>query len=150
MHVCLLCHFRGKNHTPADFSTIESTKREFMVASIGIFLYDINRNIKFILCDGHTNVLSQYFPCRKNRLDNKPRLSSNLINAILNIISGNRFCTYVDRSATMHILTANETKRQFIAKIILLEWGVELYRLTNHFYNLKDSDILRQKIRNNN
>jgi hypothetical protein len=50
----------------------------------------------------------------------------------------------------MHILTANETKRQFIAKIILLEWGVELYRLTNHFYNLKDSDILRQKIRNNN
>lgn len=114
--LCLLCYYKG---TDPRYDTKDNALIHFIVAMMSVYLYDRTQNKKFILCDEHTAIYSQYFPCRNNKL----RLSSNAINAILHSFSDGLFCTYTDPHGIMHIWDKSAPVLEYWTKIVLLEWG---------------------------
>ena len=132
--MCLMCGF-WKN-TVCDLSTKDMVVKNFLAATCGIIMTNEHKKHKFILCDGHIAIFSQYFPCKT--INNKPKLNSNGINAILHALSGGKFCTYVDKHATMHFYDYKQPFLHYISKIALLEWDATYLKIVislSHIFN---------------
>lgn len=119
---CVMCRYLLKSNTENKHTAIE----KFIASVLGIITYKPENNVRYIMCNGHIAIYSQYFPCRIS--NGKPRLNSNAINAILHCMSGGRFCTYVDPHGIMHIRKKRESMIDYFAKICLLEWGHTYYK----------------------
>jgi hypothetical protein len=130
--VCLLCiHFGNSNQ---DYSTLRAAKIAFINASIATLFYRLDFKYKYTICYGHMAILSQYFKCHHRLSDNKLRINSNAINAIIHLISFGTFCTYTDPHGTLHIYDKTKPMGDFIEQIILLEWGIEYYSLVRFMF----------------
>lgn len=134
MHICLMCEF-WKN-TVCDFSCKDMTIKNFLAATCGTIITNEHKKHKFILCDGHIAIFSQYFPCKI--IHKKHKVNSNGINAILHVLSGGKICTYVDKHGIMHFYDCKQPFLHYISKIALLEWEAKYSKMVitlSHMFN---------------